>query len=261
MYALYIILAVLLLIFLVYAVLVIPSSGAKANKFKGVRFAHRGLYGGNVKENTAQAFRAAVSAGYGIELDVQLSNDGVPVVAHDYDLKRVFGIEGRVDSFSAAELAGFGVPRFSEALEIIGGKVPLLAEMKAERTDVSVCEKAAELLDSYKGEFLVESFNPLALLWFKKNRPDYIRGQLSSDFRRDKEKGNPLLMFALRHLLFNFLTRPDFIAYNRKYPRAASLSFCRALGVPLFAWTVRSEEELEACGKYFDAVIFENFCP
>jgi glycerophosphoryl diester phosphodiesterase len=182
----------------------------------------------------------------------------VAVVTHDYDLKRVFGVDRKVKDCTAAELAALGVPTLAEVLAVLDGKVPLVAELKGENGDVSVCQKAAELLDGYEGLYCVESFNPLLLRWFKKNRPDVIRGQLSTRFTKKKRAGSAVLNFCLRHLLLNVLSRPHFIAYEFRYADSASLRRCRRDGALTMGWTPKGEKEIGEAEKHFDAVIFEE---
>ncbi len=247
---------------LLWLYLIFPGKGKKAAAFRGCRIAHRGLHGGAVIENTLPAFAAAVEGGFGIELDVQLSSDGVAVVCHDADLERVFGIGREVGSMTAGELQEIGVPALSEVLALIDGRVPLVVELKGENTDVSVCVRAAALLDGYRGLFCVESFNPFNLRWFKRHRPQVIRGQLSSRFPGKKRPGRAILCFVLRHLITNFLCRPDFISYEHRYGGALSLRICGRLGADRFAWTIPSEEEeREAERQGFTAFIFEGYLP
>lgn len=226
-------------------------------------FAHRGLYGNGIKENTAEAFKLAVKQGYGIELDIRLSSDKIPVVIHDATLLRVFGIDRRVDSMTAAEIAAENVPMLYDVLRIIGGKVPLIVEIKVDWSDIAICLAASGLLDDYNGPYCIESFNPLVLMWYKKNRCSVIRGQIATAFKRDGEKGNLFLYFALQHLLLNFMTVPDFIAYKHFYASVLSLKLCRKLyRIPAGAWTIKNEEELLDCrNKKFNFFIFENFQP
>lgn len=249
---------------LLYFIALMPSFPSRTDKralfTSGGLFAHRGLYGGDIKENTLPAFTAAVEHGYGVELDVQLSSDGVPVVAHDFTLKRVFGKDERVDSITADRLEELGVPRLDKVLAALGGKVPLIAEYKTESRDMSVCEKAAPLLDSYSGGCCVESFNPFVLVWYKKHYPQTTRGQLSGDLIKEGKKG--FLYFLLGNLLFNFIAKPDFIAYDIRYAGSFSLYICRQLYHCMTAgWTVRGQDELDACAAKFDLFIFENFEP
>ncbi len=259
MIALYIILAVIGVLVFLYFFAICPANGRKAAAFDGKYIAHRGFHGGGIKENTREAFEKAVKHGYGIELDIQLSSDKVAVINHDYTLKRVFGVDKKVSELTARELRRIGVPTLKEVLEIIGGKVPLVAEIKGESSDIEVCEKAAELLDDYDGLYCVESFNPMHMRWFKKNRPKVVRGQLSTAFgKRDNKKG--LLHQLLRHLLLNFLSRPHFIAYEFKY-KSVSARLCALLGAHMVCWTPKSEADVNASKKHYRTFIFEEFEP
>ena len=109
-------------VLLLYLFLVCPGNGKKASKFAGRYVAHRGLHGEGIVENTLAAFELAVAKGYGVELDIQLSSDGILVVAHDYDLKRVFGDNRKVSELSADELVALGVPRLETVLAVLDGK-------------------------------------------------------------------------------------------------------------------------------------------
>ncbi len=245
---------------IIYFFLIFPSSGKKAKVFEGRYIAHRGLHGGGITENTMPAFSAAIKKGYGIELDVQLSSDGVPVVCHDCDLKRVFGVDKKVKELTESELNSLGVPSFSAVLELIDGRVPLVTEIKGEDLNTSVCEKAAELLDRYDGLYCVESFNPFYLHWFKKRRKNVIRGQLSTAFGKKRDGKINVLHFFLRHLLLNFLSRPNFIAYEHKY-FGISARLCRSFGALMVCWTPASKDELNKAKKHYNTFIFEGFEP
>ena len=224
--------------------------------FKGKVYAHRGMFGGKEMENSLEAFSKAVDNNYGIELDVQLSADGQAVVFHDANLLRLFGENLAVSALTAEELAEYGIPTLAEALAVIDGKVPLIVELKGESTDISVAPIAAEILDEYAGDYCVESFNPFILKWFKECRPDIVRGQLSCAFSKDGKKGPKY--FLLEHLMLNFISRPDFVAYNHKDTPKVSLALCRKLfNVPVVAWTVRTAEEWSKCADKFDAYICE----
>ena len=259
MIALYIILAVIGALIFLYFFAICPANGKKAAAFDGKYIAHRGFHGGDIKENTCEAFEMAVGLGYGIELDIQLSSDKVAVVNHDYTVKRVFGVDKKVSELTARELRIIGVPTLKEVLEIIDGKVPLVAEIKGEDGSTEVCQKAAELLDGYNGAYCVESFNPIHLRWFKLNRPNVIRGQLSTAFgKRDDKKG--LLHQMLRHLLLNFLSRPHFIAYEFKY-NSPSVTLCALLGAHMVCWTPKSADDINTAKKHYRTFIFEGFEP
>lgn len=241
-----------------------------AGPFRNRLYAHRGLHDNtsDAPENSMRAFQKAVEAGFGIEMDIQLTKDGVPVVFHDYTLKRVCGADGKVCQYTYEELQQFAlygtdqkIPRFEDVLELVDGRVPLIVELKIETVDTSVCPAADKLLSGYKGMYCIESFNPLGVFWYRRNRKKVVRGQLSDAFYKEGEYKGPLC-FMLQNLLFNWLGKPDFIAYNHKYPRMLSRSLCRRLyRSTSAAWTIKSQEELEEAEKHFDIYIFDSFFP
>jgi glycerophosphoryl diester phosphodiesterase len=215
------------------------------------------------------AFKSAVANGYGIELDIRLSKDGELVVFHDDTLDRVRGRDGRVTDFTADELAAFklsgtndGIPKFSDVLALVNGRVPLLVEIKEDAGNSAVSRAACKMLKDYKGEYIVESFNPLSLKTVKENMPSITRGILSHRYYAYEQYKKPLY-FALQSLLLNFLCRPAFIAYDHRHADSFALRLVRKLfGVPTLAWTVRSaDEEKEARKNGFDGIIFENYLP
>ena len=217
-------------------------------------FAHRGMHGGKVGENTVEAFENAVENGYGIELDVRISADGQAVIAHDSAVWHESGEGKNISELTSEELKQYGVPLLSEALKVIDGKVPVIVEIKCETKDISVCPIVAEILDEYNGDYCIESFNPYVLKWYRECRPEIARGQLSTDFIKNGKRSPKY--FALQNLLANFISRPDFIAYNHKSPFNLSLALCRRFyNTPIIAWTVETAEEWSRCADKFDAYI------
>lgn len=217
-------------------------------------YAHRGMHGGKIGENTLEAFSKAVENGYGIELDVRVSSDGQAVVAHDSALWHESGEGKSVSELTAEELKEYGIPLLSEVLKLVDGQVPLIVELKCETRDISICPIAAEVLDEYNGEYCIESFNPYVLKWYRECRPEIARGQLSTSFAREGMKGPKY--FLLENLLVNSVSKPDFIAYNHKSPFNLSLMLCRKLyNTPVIAWTVETAEEWSKCADKFDAYI------
>ena len=260
---------IVVILFLIYLFLIAPRRVKKMEEFKTKMYAHRGLHNGERAENSMSAFRAAVEAGYGIELDVRLSKDGRLVVFHDDTLDRVCGREGRVVDFTAAELATFklngtddGIPLFSDVLALIDGRVPLLVEIKENAGDSGVSLATCEMMKRYGGEYIIESFNPLSLKVVRERLPEIPRGILSHRYY-EYEKSRKPLFFLLQSLLLNFLCRPAFIAYDHRHAKAFGLRFVRSFfGIPTIAWTVRSsEEEVIARKNGFDGIIFENYLP
>ncbi len=273
-----IVLSVVAILILIYIWMIKPRVLARPDMsaFQGQYFAHRGLH--DVKkgapENSLKAFRRAVKAGYGIELDVQLSKDGMPVIFHDYTLDRICGVSGRVEEYTYEELKQFPlqgtgerIPTLTEALNVIGGKVPLIVELKAEGTEATMlCTIVDKILSAYRGPYCIESFHPLAVYWYRCNRGTVIRGQLADCYLqreeyRNSKGGKRFLYFLMQNLLTNFLGRPDFVAYNHECSGKFALKVCGLLGVRKAAWTIRSEEELEHAKEEFTMYIFEDFTP
>ncbi|CRZ34687.1 glycerophosphoryl diester phosphodiesterase [Herbinix hemicellulosilytica] len=262
--------AVLILLYLL-AIMPKLKKNPELKKFDGWLYAHRGYHNNKSKapENSLPAFKLAVENGYGIELDVQLTKDNVPVVFHDYDLKRACGVDKKVAELTYKELKNYKlfksketIPTFREVLDCIDGKVPVIVELKIPWEPGETCRAVAKELANYKGLYCIESFNPFGLIWYKKHYPHVVRGQLSTDFIKDKIEGSKMQFFILKHLLFNFLTKPDFIAYHHIYKKDLSFSICRKLyKVKTVAWTIKSQQELDENKDYFDLIIFDKFKP
>lgn len=233
------------------------------------QYAHRGLHDQECPENSIAAFREAVACGYGIELDVRLTKDGKVVVFHDADLRRLTGADGTVENSTFAELQKLRlsgtdeqIPLFADVLAVVDGRVPILVEIKAQGVhSADIDSKTMQLLRSYQGKYALQSFSPFSVRWFKKRAPWDPRGQLSSTFR-PWEKGVPkLIQFCARHLLLNFLGRPNFISYCRDGLRAPVVQRLRRHGLPVIAWTVRSASEAAQALALCDTIIFEGFRP
>ena len=239
---------------------------ADSSPFLGTFFAHRGLHDNNhqIPENSLAAFQRAVDAGYGIELDVQLSADRTPVVFHDATLGRMCGIDRRVNELTFAELRQLSlvntkehIPSFQEALALVNGKVPLLVELKMEHLDFDIPREADALLSEYSGDYCIESFHPAALYWYRKNRPQIFRGQLSTNFNIENHSLSPF-QYLFGKMILNFISRPDFISYkwaDRKNP--GFLVNKKLFHAPVAAWTLHGEKDLRAAKRSFDMYIFE----
>lgn len=233
--------------------------------FQNRYIAHRGLHScgdGVVPENSLAAFRAACEEGYGIELDVQLSADGQVVVFHDDGLKRVCGVDAPVCSKTLEELKALPllgseerIPLFSEVLETVAGRAPLIVELKNGKRNDELCEKTLALLKEYTGDFCIESFSPSIVRWFREHAPQIVRGQLAcqaKDYGADSQIGP----FFLSHCLLNVLSRPHFIAYDLK-EKPWTVRFAELLGAKKVCWTSRHPGD--EVGQ--DTVIFEGYRP
>lgn len=239
------------------------------NDIRGWSYAHRGLHGSGLPENSMAAFRAALENGYGIELDIHLLSDGNLAVMHDSELIRTTGAEGVIEYLTTADLKNYRlegtaetIPEFRKVLELFAGKAPLVVELKAHGGNhAALTEAACSMLDTYDGVYCMESFDPRCLIWLKKNRPDIIRGQLTEDYFASKAKLPFILKLILSNNLANFLTKPDFVAYRYR-DRHSTLSnlFCleQLTGV---SWTLKTQEEFDTAVKEGWVPIFEGFRP
>lgn len=242
----------------------------KLTELRKWSYAHRGLHNAELPENSMAAFRAAVEAGYGIELDIHLMKDGKLAIIHDASLKRTAGVDVKIEDLCAEDLENYRlegteekIPLFTSFLEMVDGKVPLVVELKCERSNYNaLCTAACEILDGYHGLYCVESFDPRCIRWLRKKRPEFVRGQLSQRYSR-KDRAIPgILRFVLRNNLLNCLTNPDFVAYRFSERKNLGNLICRKLwGVQGVTWTIRSEEDYNSALVEDWIPIFENFKP
>lgn len=266
-----IIIALVAVLLLAYAFLIATRKKYRKETLElvGRNTAHRGLHTDGVPENSLAAFARAAEHGYGFELDVRLSKDGVLYVFHDETLGRLCGVEGRFSETTSDEIDRLRlaetdekIPRFSEVLAQNGGAVPMIIEVKPRGDAVGACRKMCEELEGYDGKYCVESFNPVVLRWLKKNRPEIIRGQLACHCMKDPEIKSLFLRIFMTNLFVNSLGRPDFIAYDYHSPRPMAAKLLRALRAVVFtAWTIRSREEYAGTLEFYDGTIFERFEP
>lgn len=269
-----VLLIVVIVMVVLYLLAIMPRmiKRPRFDEFKQWDYAHRGFYDNESEapENSMAAFKKAIENDYGIELDVQLTKDNVLVVFHDDSLERVFGIDKLVGDMTYEELQELElfnskekIPKFEDVLKLVNGQVPLIIEYKIRGTNPIVCEKAEELLANYNGMYCVESFNPLGVLWYKKNKPEIVRGILSDDYVKEGYGDYPPIAYEILHnLLLNFYIKPDFVAYDVKYTNDLSRTLCKKLyKAPAVAWTITSQKEIEDNIDNYDIFIFEGFVP
>jgi glycerophosphoryl diester phosphodiesterase len=222
-------------------------------------FAHRGLHGGGRIENSRAAFSAAIQAGFGIELDVQASRDGVAMVFHDYDLDRLTGASGSVASRTAAELgatrlrdSGDTIPTLTETLALIAGRAPLLIEVKSPNRHISrLCEAVERALASYIGPVGIMSFNPEVGRWFAAHAPGRLRGLVVTEERKQGLRGRIERPLAL------WRSQADFLAYDVRDLPSVFAGAARTRGRPVYTWTVRGDADRTRAWAHADQIIFE----
>ena len=237
-----------------------------------VPMAHRGLHDSQagIIENSEDAFEAAITAGYGMECDIQISADGEAMVFHDSNLNRLTAASGPLRERSSSEVGGLRltgskntVQTLGELVEQIDGRAPLLVEIKkTEAKTGRLEERARDLLQAYKGPAAIMSFNPQTVGWFAENAPGITRGQLSMAFKTGIGARRPWWQrFAARHLLINRISKPHFVGYDIKGLPVPSVAILRKLGTPILTWTVKTQHHRKIAEKHADNIIFEGFRP
>lgn len=232
----------------------------------GSRFAHRGLHDATRPRNSLQAIVAAADAGYGIEFDIHLSQDGVPVVSHDPDTLHDTGVRRLIESTPAAlitELAFTGTDQRLTTLDAVianvGPTVPLLIEIKPTRRIDAVVDAVASRVAGREDSVALQSFQPSIVRASKRRHPRFAAGQLG-------EAADPsfprLRRWQAGTLATNAIVRPDFIALEVSMLEGPLATFwCRRLHCPLLAWTVRTTAEVAACERAGAGMIFEDLRP
>jgi glycerophosphoryl diester phosphodiesterase len=224
--------------------------------------AHRGLHDGNkaVWENTLTAFARAAEKNYAIECDVLISKDGVPMVLHDADLRRLTGAEGQVCELTAAQLRArkIGgtrdhVPSLREMLDLVNGRVSLVIELKGDPGhDANLVKAVAHELHGYKGRAALMSFDHHLLRQCAADAPGLPLG-LTAEGIRDQDLEDHFSMLA--HGI-------DFVSYYIHHMPNRFTSFVRdRLNMPLITWTIREETALAKTYELADQATFEGFLP
>ncbi|MXQ09501.1 phosphodiesterase [Alphaproteobacteria bacterium GH1-50] len=224
-------------------------------------------------ENSVAAVRAAAEKGFGIEIDLQLSADGVAMVFHDYDLGRLTGASGPVAAKTAVELSGIalkggdeGIPTLTQVLAATDGRVPLLIEIKdqdgALGPDIGPLEEAvARALDGYGGDVALMSFNPHSVARMAELLPNVPRGLTTDPFRADDWPVAKDRLERLRDIPDFDAVGSSFISHNRRDLDSAPVTALKARGVPVLCWTIRSPDEEAEARRIADNVTFEGYMP
>lgn len=236
--------------------------------------AHRGLHdiAAGRAENSLKSFQAAIDGNYGIELDLQISSDGVAMVFHDYGLARLTAAKGPVAQHTAAQLGdisllhdGDGIPTLAKVLALVDGRVPLLIEVKDQDGQMGpnigpLGEAAAYCLRDYKGPFAMMSFNPHATAEMMQLLPEAPRGIVTDPYTADDW---PLLPQATRETLRAIpdyaRTGSCFVSHNLADLRAPRIAALKAEGAAILCWTVKSAETEAEARKVADNITFEGY--
>jgi len=229
--------------------------------------AHRGLFDASrgIPENSLAAVRAAIEAGYAMEIDLRAIAGGVAVF-HDTDSKRMTGQDGVLARMSAAELkrlrlAGTGepIPLLEDVLALVRGRVPVMLEIKNEARAGQLEAAVLKQLSGYKGEIAIVSFNPFSLAFIAARAPHIPRGQTACRFR---DSSLPLWRRVLQqNFLLNIVSRPHFLLYDLDALPHWAVSWRRSLGAKVVVYTVRNEADAAKARAVADNFIFEGLRP
>lgn len=236
---------------------------ARAGWLGAHTYAHRGVHGGGVEENSTGAFARAIERGLGIECDVRLSKDGRAIVFHDATLERLTGREGRLDGLTVAEITrlaltvgGEPVPTLRDVLDQVAGRVPLLLEIKSDKGQSfrrirALCRTVRRELDGYHGPMAIMSFDPRVGGWFAREAPDVLRGLVVT------EHGSRTFWGTVKRHLSLWKARAQFLAYDVRDLPSAFARGQRNRGLPLLTWTVNTPALRQRAADHADAPIAE----
>lgn len=225
----------------------------------GQPYAHRGLHGNGVLENSPAAFEAAIELGHGIECDVQAAEDGRAFVFHDLELDRLTDRSGVISKLRSEDIDqiqlrdGHGkIPRLREILAQIDGRVPVLIEIKSQDMRVGpLCLSVRRALEGYTGRAAVMSFNPLVSAWFRINAAHIVRGLVVT------EDGSRNLRGRISRHRNLWAAKPDFLAYDIRDLPSRFAAAQRARGLPIITWTVRTAEQEKIASLHADEPVYE----
>ena len=218
----------------------------KIPNLENIIIAHRGNHNDLIPENSLKAFKTSVKENRPIELDVQLTKDNILVVFHDYNLFRMTEKNLFVQDLTYEQLEQFNllnseekIPTLKEVLKLVNGKVLLDIEIKNTKRIDDTCKVLLEDLKNYPNNYLIKSFNPLIVLWFKKNAPLIPRGLLLTE----NYSKNKLISSLLKSNLMIRLCRPDFLAISKKmFKQKKWQKYIEKM--PILIWTIKSREEI-----------------
>ncbi|MGY6548701.1 MAG: glycerophosphodiester phosphodiesterase family protein [Roseinatronobacter sp.] len=256
--------------------------------------AHRALHGRDRPENSLAAIRAAIAAGYGIEIDIQPSREGTPMVFHDETLDRLTGLRGAIRALPAARLrttaltlqggtarregagreeasheepAPEGIPTLREVLDLVAGRVPLLIEVKDQTGTLGPGADALEAavardLSGYEGDVAVMSFNPDCVHALARHAPDVPRGLVTCAFTADDWPAVPAERRADLARIRAFEDAGcSFISHDWTDLAAPPVARIAGLGHPVLCWTIRSAAQEQIARRIAGNVTFEGYLP
>lgn len=241
--------------------------------FLGAPIAHRGLHGPGRPENSLEAFEAAAAAGYGIELDVQLTGDGEAVVFHDATLGRMTGERGPVRGRTLAEMTalilqgGGTIPSLAQVFETVAGRVPVLVEIKDQSgvlgpVDGALEAAVARIARHATGDIAVMSFNPRSVQTLRDAAPDIPRGLTTERFEPENWPGVPAATLErLTRIPYFDACGAAFVSHHHRDLASPRIAELKSEGAAILCWTIRSPEDEANAREFADNITFEGYEP
>ena len=240
--------------------------------------AHRGWHDAAraIVENSRASAAAAIERHYAIECDVQLSADGEAMVFHDFTLDRLSHETGRVAERPARALAQIQlkgsadcIPDLASWLSGIAGAVPVICEIKSSFDgDLRLATRTASLAAAYGGRMALKSFDPAVIAALRQDGARLGIGHVPLGLVAEArfEGAEWAMLSPAQRLDMAALThweraQPDFLSWHVEDLPHAAPSLCRAFGVPVMAWTVRTPAQQARAAAHADQMVFEGFAP
>lgn len=210
-------------------------------------YAHRGVHDNiTVFENTRTSFALAIKDNLAIECDIRLTKDKKVVVFHDKTLKRLLNENIEIKDITYQELQQFHlgedtIPFLEDVLKFVDGQVDLLVEVKNAPNKRELCQLSVDILGKYQGNYKIQSFSPLILVWFRLKKPQIKRGLLLKPIKR-----YPYFLFGLlvNSMVLHPFIKPDFYAYEKSLGQNKLSRFFYELFAKEYAiWTLNKNEK------------------
>ena len=211
------------------------------NSLDGIKIAHRGLFDKKNPENSLGAFKKCIDRNVSIELDVRMLKDNTLVVFHDANTFRMTGKKFNLSDVNYDDIrelklenSEYNIPKLDDVLKLVDGKVLLDIEIKGKENDLRICYEVCKCLDNYKGNFIIKSFNPIYMLWFRINRKNYIRGLLISKLEHRID--------ILRYRILDIVLGSQFISIDYRNIHLKLLDRYRKRNVPILIFTIKEKD-------------------
>jgi len=231
-----------------------------------IKIAHRGLHNieKGIPENSIVAFEKAIERNLAIELDVHILKDNTIIVFHDDDLIRCCNVNKSIKNLSIKEIRNYKllgteykIPTLIDTLDFIDSRVPIIIEVKTDVKAKKICPCLLKILEKYKGNIAIKSFDPNICHWFKTNAPEFVRGLLITNFKK-KNNINFFIKILLSSLVFIPICKPDFLSINKTMLKTKKIRKLHSKNNIILGWTFKSNFELIKYENYCDSYICEE---